>query len=110
VHEEEVDVVDYVLLMAFQGAGTLRGRTVADDESLVAGGHQVAGLLVGSVTDLSQMSAPASNLDLSHHNVVRSIVLSSRASFGEGSPYLGHSSLALEPPADAVVDTLRLAP
>lgn len=33
-------------------------RTVVDDESLVAGGHQVAGLLVGSVTDLSRVSAP----------------------------------------------------
>jgi hypothetical protein len=27
-------------------------RTVADEESLVAGGHEVAGLPVGSVTDL----------------------------------------------------------
>ena len=26
-------------------------RTVVDDESLVAGGHHVAGLLVGTVTD-----------------------------------------------------------
>ena len=33
-------------------------RTVVDDEGLVAGGHQVAGLLVGSVTDLSRVSAP----------------------------------------------------
>jgi hypothetical protein len=33
-------------------------RTVVDDECLVAGGHQVAGFLVGSVTDLSRVSAP----------------------------------------------------
>ena len=35
VHEEELDIVD-----------------VADDEGLVAGGHHVLGLLVGTVTDL----------------------------------------------------------
>jgi len=29
-------------------------RTVADEEGLVARGHEVAGLPVGSVTDLSQ--------------------------------------------------------
>jgi hypothetical protein len=38
VHEEEVDV-----------AG------VVDDERLVATGHEVAGLLVGSVTDLRRI-------------------------------------------------------
>jgi hypothetical protein len=35
VHEEELDVVD-----------------VADEEGLVAGGHHVAGLLVGTIADL----------------------------------------------------------
>ena len=37
-------------------------RTVVDDESLVAGGHQVTGLLVGSVTDLcrTRQSMPIS--------------------------------------------------
>lgn len=35
VHQEELDVTD-----------------VADEESLVAGGHHVAGLLVGTVSDL----------------------------------------------------------
>ena len=37
VHEEELDVAD-----------------VADDEGLVAGGHHVLGLLVGTVTDLNE--------------------------------------------------------
>lgn len=35
VHEEEVDFAD-----------------VVDEEGLVAGGHHVAGLLVGAITDL----------------------------------------------------------
>jgi hypothetical protein len=72
VHEEEVDVVNCVLLVAVLVAGALRGRTVADNEGLVAGGHQVAGLLVGSVTDLSQMSASSPNTNRFHHDVVRS--------------------------------------
>lgn len=71
VHEEEVDVVDCVSLVAARVAIALRVHTVADDESLVAGGHQVAGLLVGSVTDLSQLSAPAQTFSLFHHDVVR---------------------------------------
>jgi hypothetical protein len=37
VHEEELDVVD-----------------VADEEGLVAGGHHVAGLLVGTIADLDE--------------------------------------------------------
>jgi hypothetical protein len=41
VHEEEVDVAD-----------------VVDDERLVAAGHQVAGPLVGSVTDLHRIRQP----------------------------------------------------
>jgi hypothetical protein len=45
-----------------------------DEESLVAGGHHVLGLLVGSVADR------------------------------------GHGNVRLEASADAVVDTLRLAP
>ena len=36
VHEEELDVLN-----------------VADEESLVAGGHHVAGLLVGAIADLN---------------------------------------------------------
>ena len=46
-------------------------RTVVDDESLVAGGHQVTGLLVGSVTDLSRVSAPIAfpNLVPIHHSL-----------------------------------------
>lgn len=35
VHEKELDIVD-----------------VADEESLVAGGHHVAGALVGAIADL----------------------------------------------------------
>ena len=57
VHEKELDVLG-----------------VADKEGLVAGGHHVAGLLVGAEADR------------------------------------GHGSVAPEPSADTVVDTLRLAP
>ena len=39
VHEEELDILD-----------------VADEESLVAGGHHVAGLLVGAIADLEARS------------------------------------------------------
>ena len=47
-------------------------RTVVDDEGLVAGGHQVAGLLVGSVTDLSRVSAPIAS-QISFHSTTASL-------------------------------------
>lgn len=74
----------------------------------MATGHQVAGLAVGSITNLYTRSAfilfssngPAA-IQLGCLDCVRSTV---------GVSYLGHGSLTLEPPTDAVVNTLRLAP
>lgn len=57
MHEEEINVAGIV-----------------DEESFVAGGHEMSGLLVRAVTNL------------------------------------GHSSLALESPSDAVVNAFRLPP
>jgi hypothetical protein len=55
VHEEEVDIGDWNIISFRSSLGCGSGdRTVADEEGLVAGGHQVAGLPVGSVTDLSR--------------------------------------------------------
>lgn len=95
VHEEEVDI-----------AG------VVDDESLVAAGHQVAGLLVGSVTDLRNPSAkvPKHTTAPRWDNSRNCESPCFRGAHRSGRSYLGHSSLALEPPSDAVVDTLRLPP
>lgn len=45
MHEEELDVTD-----------------VADEEGLVAGGHHVAGLLVGAIADLESIA----NAQVSH--------------------------------------------
>jgi hypothetical protein len=39
-------------------------RTVGNEESLVAGGHKVAGLAVGSVTDLIVCVSPSPNANL----------------------------------------------
>ena len=54
VHEEKVNIGD-----------------VVDNESLVAGGHHVAGLPVGAVSDLSRVSAPIAfpNLVPIHHSL-----------------------------------------
>lgn len=53
VHEEEIDITGCCPLALrpnfTQGSDV---RTVVDEESLVAGGHEVAGLLVGAVSDL----------------------------------------------------------
>ena len=54
VHEEEVDVTGCDSLVVGLWTADGRLRTVVDDESLVAGRHEVTGLLVGSVTDLSR--------------------------------------------------------
>jgi hypothetical protein len=76
----------------------------------VAGGHEVAGLPVGSVTDLMPCVSPNSKCS----SVAYPIHIRNRhvqeCEGRRGGPYLGHGSLALEPPADAVVNTLRLAP
>jgi hypothetical protein len=86
-------------------------RTVGNEESLVAGGHKVAGLAVGSVTDLIVCVSPSTTANFAGIAYPQlNSICSSRSEHGGGNPYLGHSSLALEPPADAVVNTLRLAP
>lgn len=65
---------------------------VLHKESLVARGHHVAGLLVATVADLA-------------------ILISTRSFLtGRRSTYRGHGKVALEASADAVVDTLGLAP
>jgi hypothetical protein len=61
VHEEEVDIGDWNIVSFRPCLGFGSGdRTVADEEGLVAGGHQVAGLPVGSVSDLSRNRQPVS--------------------------------------------------
>lgn len=79
MHEKELDVLG-----------------VVHEESLVAGGHHVLGLLVAAVTDL-HISGISGLLD--------------RALGGwTGATYRGHGDVALEASTDAVVDTLGLAP
>lgn len=56
VHEEKVELAD-----------------VVDEESLVAGGHHVAGLLVGSVTDLGHDGL---SLEATAHGIVNTLGLS----------------------------------
>lgn len=56
VHEEEVKLAD-----------------VVDEESLVAGGHHVAGLLVGTVTDLGHGGLA---LEATAHGIVNTLGLS----------------------------------
>lgn len=52
MHEEEVNIAGCILLARVRGPGDRVFRTVVDEESLVAGRHQVAGLLVGAIADL----------------------------------------------------------
>jgi hypothetical protein len=92
-------------------------RTVVDEESLVAGGHEVAGLLVGAVSDLC-ITVPSARLF--SLRILPPSKNSAPAAFQPRSlsfascdgvvSYLGHSSLALEPSSDAVVNTLGLPP
>jgi len=110
VHEEKVEL-----------------GSVVDEESLVAGGHHVAGLLVGSVTDLFVVALSVSGLWLflkvqNFFQVVAVFVLrhwrcswptlstSCRMNLKRMIAHLGHGSLALEASAHAVVDTLWLSP
>lgn len=101
VHEEEVDITG-----------------VVDKEGLVAGGHHVAGLLVGTIA----------NLYVSLESVLVLAVGSGRAIgakkfiFEDRSfrtprielvltqTYRWHGNLALEPSSDTVVNTLGLSP
>jgi hypothetical protein len=86
VHEEEVDIAD-----------------VVDEEGLVAGWHHVAGLLVGSETNLSRaMSA----LSLYYY----ANCLAKQSAVDGLQTYRWHNHLALKASADTVVDTLWLSP
>lgn len=86
VHQEELNVLG-----------------VVDEESLVAGGHHVAGLLVGAITDLGpridrsiiEFTGEKSNPDLDLKKVMGRIV---------------HANNTLETATDAVINTLGLAP
>ena len=76
---------------------------VVDQESLVAGGHQMTGLLVAAVTNLKSVSTDSyqqrdrcQDRYQDQNRVIRT--------------YLGHGQVALEAAADTVVDTLGLAP
>jgi hypothetical protein len=60
VHEENVNIGDWSMLATSCCKSSSVYRTVADKESLVAGGHEVAGLPVGSVTDLVAIVSPCS--------------------------------------------------
>lgn len=103
VHQEKLDIVD-----------------VLDKEGLVAGGGHVAGLLVGAVSNLSvaDESAKAVLSPFPSHSATKSFQFPIPSHFLQihhfpippGCPYLGHNSLTLEPPADAVINTLGLAP
>jgi hypothetical protein len=108
VHHQQLDVLD-----------------VVDEEGLVARGHHVAGLLVGSVTDLHRFRLSVHFAILSG-SVVRfqSVRLTMGASvltrpfyglivFGgvKGSKtYGGHGHGSTEASSDTVVNTLGLAP
>ena len=73
---------------------------VADEEGLVAGGHHVAGLLVGAIANLS--------LRISTSILFRQVEAFVRES--QVSTYGGHGNGATETTADTTVDTLGLPP
>lgn len=87
VHKEKLDIVD-----------------VADEESLVAGGGHVAGLLVGAIADLKSHRI-STKFHVPPHR--KSIILIRPR---KGSTYRGHGNGAAESSSDTAVDTLRLAP
>lgn len=58
------------LISTIQPKVQVYSRTVVDDESLVAGGHQVAGLPVGSVTDLCRNVSPRPTLQRLHDGTI----------------------------------------
>lgn len=91
MHEQQLNIVDIV-----------------DEEGLVAGGDHVAGLLVGAVSDLySQENQMISNvISFAFPRASRSNARVESSS----KTYRGHGNVALEPSADTVVNTLRLAP
>ena len=71
---------------------------VLDEERLVARRHHVAGLLVGTV----------SNLNPSKYSSIVAPTPTPRNK--TGLPYRGHGSLSLEPSPHTVIDTLGLPP
>lgn len=81
----------------------------------MAGGHQVAGLLVGAIANLSSKSRVRyCSKDIKIGPTTWAMVQigprqNEIATPGKGH-YLGHSSLAREATADTAVDTLRLSP
>ena len=110
VHEEEVDVTGCGSLVVVLWMSVGRVRTVVDDESLVAGRHEVTGLLVGSVTDLiAILSAMVLTLATPLWSLFDANSLPPSCAL-QWEAYLGHSGLALETPSDAVVNTLGLPP
>jgi hypothetical protein len=93
VHEEELDITD-----------------VVDEESLVAGWHHVAGLLVGTETDLFKASSSAVVLDAKFFYQESQLLVCDLQRFGFVCTYRWHHHLSLEASADSVVDTLWLSP
>jgi hypothetical protein len=102
VHEEEIYV-----------AG------VVDEEGLVAGGHEMACLLVGAITNLQVY--PSAFHDHRNFGPLQSLSNISSAIIAPGisrtpievgglDSHLWHSGLALEASADTIVDTLRFPP
>lgn len=90
MHEEKLDVLE-----------------VADKESLVAGGGQELGLLVGTIADLKSKSlatCPTSK----HADHQRIFELSGSRS--RVCTYLGHGNGTAESSSDSGIDTLGLAP
>lgn len=94
---------------------------VVDEEGLVARRHHVAGLPVGTVTNLYELGRPSATTLLRKvmiRPVPYSHFLVDDFSFPCPSSFLGllddahlwHGSLALEASADTVVDTLGLSP
>lgn len=78
---------------------------VVDEEGLVAGGHHVTGLLVATITDLSNIASYQHSLLYFPFHVVFKACEPRK-----GLTYGRHGNGALEASADAVVDTLGLAP
>jgi hypothetical protein len=90
VHEEEVDVFG-----------------VVNEESLVAGGHHMSGLLVGAETNL--FGVLVSHYLTSPSSSPPPVVVTRLAAL-ECITYRRHDHLTLEASSDSVVDTLRFAP
>lgn len=82
VHQQQLKVLD-----------------VVDEESLVAGGGQETGLLVGAVADLNKFTSHQHTLFLGQFFLSR-----------QSTTYLGHTDGTAEASADTAIDTLGLSP